>query len=104
MTIVKQRMANNNISWLQDAIEQFLINHVTMQVQSRHDCKPDSFIHVEVADVSHGAIDISWYHQRDAFDSDTRVSGRTAFSVPKALRMFMVSNEEEQRFIGCVTH
>jgi hypothetical protein len=90
-------MGNKNILWLQSAIEQFLINHVTMQVQSRHDCKTGNFIHVEIDDMSQGAIDIRWYHQRDPFETDSRISGRATFSVPKALRMFMVSNEEEHQ-------
>lgn len=89
----------NSTAWFQDALEHFLINYVTKRVEARGDFPRDGYAYANVTSIKDGFITIGWYHQRHVTDwtGSSRVSGETTFSIPRALRMFMVSNDEEMQ-------
>lgn len=94
----------NNTMWFQDALENFLINYVIKRVEARGDFPTDGYAYASVASIRDGFITIGWSQRHVAdWSGSSRVSGETTFSIPRALRMFMVSNDEEMQLCEQLT-
>lgn len=86
-----------NYTWLQESVEQFIVGHVVRQVKARNDFPRGGYAFAGIVNAHGGFIEIEWYYQKDVTDFRGRRSGQMTFSVPRALRMFMVSNDEEMQ-------
>lgn len=87
-------------TWLQDAIEYRLKEHVMKTVEDRipETVERDDWFRVQISEVKHsyGHIDVRWNYQTNARRHSTRENGTESFTLAEALRVCMMEEKEEE--------
>ena len=87
-------------TWLQDAIDFQLKEHVRRVVTGRipKDVMVDEWFNVRIQDIEHsyGFIEVSWSYQTNKRAPSTRENGTESFTLAEVLRICMTDGKAEK--------
>lgn len=87
-------------TWLQDAIDFQLKEHVVRVVTGRipKDVMVDKWFNVKIQDIDHsyGFVNVSWSYQTNNRAPSTRENGTESFTLAEVLRICMTDRKEKE--------